>query len=288
MSSEKNICRALSVLMLIVLILTDLDGAAVARQVKRVPKDNGRAYKVMNRNRPKFKRKLLRRKKLQRYKKLDKLGRCRQCTVIVSRKTMPKGERGSIGMVKPTGWHTVRYSVVGKGSSGYLYNRCHLIGWQLTGQNANVRNLITGTRYLNIEGMLPFENRIANFVRRTGKRVLYRVTPYFKNRNLVASGVKLEARSLGDKGRGLRFNVYCYNKQPGVGINYKNGNSWVKKGSKKKTAKRKYVYITPSGSKFHKRSCPTAASARKAGKLRKRTRKWCKRHGYKPCKVCNP
>ena len=143
---------------------------------------------------------------------------------IVGQELMPAdGEkRGSIGQVKPTGWHTVKYDCV---DGKYLYNRCHLIGWQLTAENANKQNLITGTRYLNIEGMLPFENMVADYVKETGNHVLYRVTPVFEGSNLVASGVQMEAWSVEDDGEGICFNVYCYNVQPGVEIDYASGES---------------------------------------------------------------
>ena len=136
---------------------------------------------------------------------------------------MPTEERGSIGMVKPTGWHTVKYDCI---TDRYLYNRCHLIGYQLAGENANEKNLITGTRYLNVDGMLPFENEVADYVDETDNHVLYRVTPVFSDDNLVASGVIIEAKSVEDKGAGLQFNVYCYNVQPGISIDYIDGQSW--------------------------------------------------------------
>lgn len=160
------------------------------------------------------------------YDPLDALGRCGTAQAIVSPATMPAAgeERGAIGMVKPTGWHTVRYDDLVDGK--YLYNRCHLIGWQLTAENANQRNLITGTRYLNTEGMLPFEDQVADYVRSTGGRVLYRATPVFVGTELVARGVHLEGRSVDDDGAGVCFNVFCYNVQPGVGIDYATGDSW--------------------------------------------------------------
>ena len=152
---------------------------------------------------------------------MDKLGRCGSAVACVGRETMPEGERGSIGMVKPSGWQLDKYDFIDNG--GYLYNRCHLIGWQLTGQNEEERNLITGTRYMNTAGMLPFENVVAEYVRSTGNHVLYRVTPIFKGKELLARGVEMEAYSLEDDGAGVSFNVYCYNVQPGVSIDYKTG-----------------------------------------------------------------
>ena len=157
------------------------------------------------------------------YAPLDLLGRCGTAKACIGQDLMPTEERGAIGMVKPSGWHTVRYDGLVDGK--YLYNRCHLIGYQLAGENANERNLITGTRYLNVEGMLPFENRVADYVRETGNHVLYRVTPVFRGMELVARGVQLEAWSVEDGGAGVCFNVYCYNVQPGVEIDYATGES---------------------------------------------------------------
>lgn len=155
------------------------------------------------------------------FEELDKRGRCGSAVACVGLETMPDGERGSIGMVKPSGWQLDKYDFIDNG--GFLYNRCHLIGWQLTGQNEEERNLITGTRYMNTQGMLPFENKVAEYVRRTGNHVLYRATPLFRGKELVARGVQLEVYSLEDDGAGLSFNVYCYNVQPGVKIDYKTG-----------------------------------------------------------------
>ena len=157
------------------------------------------------------------------YSEMDLLGRCGVAKACVGTDLMPTEERGSIGMVKPSGWHTVRYDDLVDGN--YLYNRCHLIGYQLSGENANEMNLITGTRYLNVKGMLPFENQVADYVRETGNHVLYRVTPDFRNVELVARGVQIEAWSAEDHGEGVCFHVYCYNVQPGVEIRYLDGES---------------------------------------------------------------
>lgn len=154
------------------------------------------------------------------YSELDALGRCGVCIASVGQDIMPTEKRGSIGQVKPTGWHTVKYDFV---DGKYLYNRCHLIGFQLTGENANKRNLITGTRYLNVEGMLPFENMVADYVKETGNHVMYRVTPIFVGDELLARGVHIEAESVEDGGDGIMFNVFCYNVQPGVVLDYVTG-----------------------------------------------------------------
>ena len=158
------------------------------------------------------------------YGELDDLGRCTVTFACVGVDLMPTEERGSISGVKPSGWHTVKYEFI---SGNYLYNRCHLIGYQLTGENANKKNLITGTRFLNIEGMLPFENMVADYVTETGNHVMYRATPIFEGKNLLASGVLLEAWSVEDNGEGICFNVYAYNAQPGVIIDYATGESYA-------------------------------------------------------------
>lgn len=159
----------------------------------------------------------------ERYSKLDALGRCGTAYANICPALMPTEERGDIGQVKPSGWHTVKYP--GIIEDNYLYNRCHLIGFQLAGENANEKNLITGTRYLNIEGMLPFENQVAEYVRATENHVLYRVTPVFAGDDLVASGVELEGWSVEDGGSGICFHVYCFNVQPGIEIDYADGES---------------------------------------------------------------
>lgn len=156
------------------------------------------------------------------YSDLDELGRCGVCYACIGQDIMPTEERGPIGMVKPSGWHTVKYDIV---DGKYLYNRCHLIGYQLAGENANEKNLITGTRYLNVTGMLPFENVVAQYVQDTNNHVLYRVTPIFNGDNLLANGVLMEAYSVEDNGKGVCFNVFCYNAQPGISIDYKTGES---------------------------------------------------------------
>lgn len=191
--------------------------------LEEIPEFNeSKPYVIINNNVPNFKEEDLNTKSFEQYSELDELGRCGVAFANIGIETMPTEERESIGQIKPTGWHTVKYdSVDGK----YLYNRCHLIGYQLTAENANAKNLITGTRYMNVEGMLPFENKVANYIEETGNHVLYRVTPIFKGENLVASGVQIEAKSVEDKGKGVLFNVYVYNNQPNIEINYLTGKS---------------------------------------------------------------
>ena len=158
----------------------------------------------------------------EQYTDLDKLGRCGVAYANICKELMPTEKRGSIGMIKPSGWQLAKYdSVDGK----YLYNRSHLIGFQLAGENANEKNLITGTRYFNVVGMLPFENEVAEYVKETNNHVLYRVTPFFKDTELVARGVKIEAYSVEDSGKGVEFNVFVYNVQPDITINYQDGTS---------------------------------------------------------------
>ena len=189
-----------------------------------IPAYDGKAYVAVNNNEPFFTDSDMTTTAFENYSDLDSLGRCGVAYANICKEIMPTEERGKIGMIKPSGWHTVKYDVI---KDRYLYNRCHLIGYQLAGENANPKNLITGTRYLNVEGMLPFENLVADYVNNTGNHVLYRVTPMFSGSNLVANGVLIEAKSVEDNGGGILFNVYCYNVQPGIGINYENGDSWL-------------------------------------------------------------
>ena len=189
-----------------------------------VPAYDGKAYVAVNDNIPFFTEEELSSASYETYGELDPLGRCTVCVASVGQDLIPAEERGNIGMVKPTGWHTVKYDFV---DGKYLYNRCHLIGYQLTGENANEKNLITGTRYLNIEGMLPFENMVADYVKETDQHVMYRVTPVFEGDNLLAAGVLMEGKSVEDNGEGVLFCVFAYNVQPGVSIDYATGESFA-------------------------------------------------------------
>ena len=182
------------------------------------------AYTVIDRNQPSFTEDEYTTDSYEYYSDLDSLGRCGVTEACIGVDLMPTEERESISKVKPTGWVQNQYDFV-DGKS--LYNRCHLIGFQLTGENANEKNLITGTRYMNVEGMLPFENEVADYVASTGNHVLYRVTPAFVGSELVARGVEMEAYSVEDEGRGVCFHVYCYNVQPGVEIHYATGENWA-------------------------------------------------------------
>ena len=188
----------------------------------QIPEYSGSPYCVINNNVPFFDDTDLVTTSYERYSNLDKSGRCGVTVACIGKDLMPTEERGNIGSIKPTGWHTVKYAGI---DGNYLYNRCHLIGFQLTAENANEKNLITGTRYMNVQGMLPFENMVADYIKETNNHVLYRVTPIFNGDNLLASGVLMEAMSVEDNGAGVEFCVYCYNVQPGVTINYKTGES---------------------------------------------------------------
>lgn len=190
-----------------------------------IPVYFGSPYVEINHNQPLFEKADLTTDPFENYSELDSLGRCGVAYANICQELMPTEERGEIGSVKPSGWHTVKYPEVIK--ELYLYNRCHLIGFQLAGENANEKNLITGTRYLNIEGMLPFENEVADYVKETNHHVLYRVTPIFEDDNLVANGVLMEAYSVEDSGKGVSFCVFVYNVQPGIEIDYKTGESRV-------------------------------------------------------------
>lgn len=188
-----------------------------------IPEYTGEPYVVLQDNWPDFDAGDLTTEAFETYSDLDSLGRCGVAYANICLEIMPTEPRGEIGQVKPTGWHTAQYDCV---DGKYLYNRCHLIGYQLAGENANKKNLITGTRYLNVTGMLPFENMVDDYVEETENHVLYRVTPVFDGDNLVASGVQMEAFSVEDEGEGVCFNVYIYNVQPGVIIDYATGESW--------------------------------------------------------------
>lgn len=209
-----------------------------------VPAYSGKAYISVNGNVPYFTAAELTTTSFETYSDLDTLGRCEVTYACIGQDLMPTKERGSIGMVKPTGWHTVRYDDLVDGK--YLYNRCHLIGYQLTGENANTQNLITGTRYLNIEGMLPFENMVADYIQETNNHVLYRVTPIFEGNNLLANGVLMEGYSVEDKGAGVSYCVFAYNVQPGIEIDYATGESKLADGAQQEEQKTATVTPTPS------------------------------------------
>lgn len=206
---------------------------------------------------------------------------------------MPTEDRESISHIKPTGWQTAEYDFV---DGKYLYNRCHLIGFQLAGENANEKNLITGTRYMNVEGMLPFENMTADYIKETGNHVLYRVTPIFKEDELVARGVQMEAWSIEDDGNGICFNVYVYNSQPDVAIDYQTGESRAvekltgssEESQSSDTQSEEYILNTNTR-KFHLSNCPSVASMKDKNKEEYYgPRENLIEEGYAPCQNCMP
>lgn len=222
------------------------------------------------------------------YSAMDELGRCGAAYANICKELMPTEPRGEIGEVRPSGWHTQRYNDLIPGN--YLYNRCHLIGFQLAGENATPENLITGTRYLNIEGMLPYENMIDDYVDATGGHVLYRVTPVFDGDNLVARGVLMEAYSVEDSGAGVKFCVFAYNNQPGIGIDYKTGESWRLDGGQDNPDEDKMTFVlnTRSGV-YHKEGCESVNEMNEANKaVISATLQEMADAGYKPCGGCHP
>ncbi len=270
-----------------------------------IPAYSGNAYVSINENMPFFYKSDLTKKSFEKYAELDDLGRCGAAYACIGTDIMPTEERGTIGQIKPTGWQTVKYDCV---DGKYLYNRCHLIGYQLSGENANEKNLITGTRYMNTEGMLPFENMVADYVKETESHVLYRVTPMFSGKNLLAKGVLMEAYSVEDSGEGICFNVFCYNVQPEIKINYANGkSSYIGKPKKPQTTvnpkntetvtttatvteKKGQTYILNTNTKkFHNPGCSSVKQMSEKNKQEYTgSRDDIINKGYSPCKRCNP
>ncbi len=221
----------------------------------------------------------------EKYSPLDYLGRCGTAIASVGRDIMPTEERESIGQVKPAGWQLVPYDFI---DGRYLYNRCHLIAFCLTGENANEENLITGTRYMNATGMLPFENKVANYVDDTGNHVIYRVTPIYSGTNLIADGVHMEAYSVEDNGKGISFNIFCYNVQPGVTINYKNGDNELADPTPVPDGKVTFVVNLKTG-KFHTPDCENLDDIQDSYRLDYTgSREKLVNAGYVPCKGCEP
>lgn len=256
--------------------------------LNKIPEFSGIAYVAINDNQPYFTGEDYTTDSYEYYSPLDDLGRCGVVMACIGEDIMPTGERGEIGQVKPTGWVTAKYDFV---DGKYLYNRCHLIGWQLTGENANEQNLITGTRYMNVDGMLPFENMVDDYIEETGNHVLYRVTPIFKDDELVARGVTIEAWSVEDKGEGICFNVYCYNNQPGVEIDYATGKSWLSDTpttATPSTNDTEYVLNTKT-KKIHLPDCSSVDSIQEDNKeITDKSKEELLREGYEPCGSCKP
>ena len=260
--------------------------------LSEVPEYSGAPFIAVHDNIPYFTKDEISIKSFEDYSPLDTLGRCGVCVSSIGPDIMPTEDREPIGSVKPTGWHSIKYEGI---DGKFLYNRCHLIGFQLTGENANEENLITGTRYLNTEGMLPFENMVADYVKETGNHVMYRVTPIFEGDNLLAHGVLLEGYSVEDSGAGILFCVYCYNVQPGISIDYKDGSS--QKSDTAPTANpptdtqtngNTYVLNTNT-KKFHYPACSSVSKIKPANRedvLSSRDNLLAE--GFSPCGNCKP
>lgn len=300
----KSIRTCLLPLLLCCLVLTGCQGAeaqTLSFSLEDVPAYSGDPYVVLDGNEPAFSQEdRTSTTSFESYSPLDALGRCGTAYANVGTDLMPTEDRGDIGQVKPTGWHTVKYDCV---DGKYLYNRCHLIGYQLTGENANEENLITGTRYLNVEGMLPFEDLVADYVQETDNHVLYRVTPVFEGDNLVASGVQMEGWSVEDEGEGVCFNVYVYNVQPGVTIDYATGESALASdvpesgtantetaGEDSAQEQEETTYILNTSSrKFHLPNCSSVSSMKEENKSTYTgSREDLIAQGYEPCGQCKP
>ena len=299
----KKAIHALLPLLLAIALILSACSIESSYSLDSIPDYSGSPYVTVNDNHPDFSDADLITTSFESYSELDSLGRCGVAYACVSPDTMPTEERGSIGQIKPSGWQTVKYDCV---DGKYLYNRCHLIGYQLTAENANEKNLITGTRYLNVDGMLPFENMVADYIKETGNHVLYRVTPVFDGNNLVASGVLMEAESVDDNGEGIYFNVYCYNVQPGVTIDYVTGDSALAESSTAYTTESPTPETTSADSateelieqtyilntnthKFHNPSCSSVGDMQDSNKQTYTgLRDDLIAQGYEPCGQCKP
>lgn len=256
----------------------------------KTPAYNGQPYVTLGKSA--FSEELYTTNSFESYAPLDTLGRCGTAFACIGRDIMPTEERGSIGQVKPTGWHTVKYDFV---DGKYLYNRCHLIGFQLTGENANTKNLVTGTRSFNVEGMLPFENMVADYVKETQNHVLYRVTPVFENENLVCTGVYIEAFSVEDRGEGIDFNVFCFNVEPGVVIDYATGESRLASSAptpspeEEAPEKSETFVLNTNTKKIHKPSCRHVSSIKAENRESfTGTKSSLTSKGYTACGTCKP
>lgn len=270
--------------------------------LSNIPAYSGSPYIELEENLPSFTTEEITTESFEEYSELDDLGRCGIAYANICQELMPEEEREGIGHIRPSGWHTVKYPEVIK--DNYLYNRCHLIGFQLAGENANEKNLITGTRYFNVDGMLPFEDRVAEYVRETGNHVLYRVTPVYDGDNLVASGVEMEAWSVEDSGKGICFHVFVYNVQPGIRIDYATGESRLEDTdaegaalqeenadeNARSTDVSEQTYILNTNTmKFHKTSCGSVKRIKEENKEEYTgMRGKMIEQGYEACGNCNP
>lgn len=279
--------------------------AESADTIAEVPEYDGVPYVEINDNEPEFTEAELTTESYEEYSELDPLGRCGTAEACIGEDLMPDGEREDISEVEPTGWENREYDIV---DGGYVYNRCHLIGFQLSGENANEENLITGTRYMNTEGMFPFENMVAEYVQETDNHVMYRVTPVFEGDDLVASGVQMEAESVEDGGAGICFNIYVYNVQPEIIIDYSTGANWADTDSgNEKTAdisaaddsdaengedqepKEQTYILNKNTKKFHKPECSSVDDIKAENKSGfTGTREELIEDGFDPCGKCRP
>ncbi len=254
--------------------------------LSNIPEYSGEPYVALNDNQPQFKESEITTEAYEYFAELDELGRCGVTMSCVGQELMPTEDRGDISSVKPSGWINVPYDFV---DGRYLYNRCHLIGFQLTGENGNKLNLITGTRYMNVEGMLPFENMIADYVKETHNHVMYRVTPIFTDDELVARGVQMEAWSVEDDGEGVCFNIYVYNVQPGVIIDYATGESKLDEEALSASGEQGEYVINTNSKKFHRLDCSGATGMDESNRQEYTgSRELLVSQGYKPCGQCDP
>ncbi|MCC8126236.1 MAG: DNA/RNA non-specific endonuclease [Clostridiales bacterium] len=249
-----------------------------------VPEYSGDTYVEINGNIPYFTEEEMSETSFEMYSDLDDLGRCGAAYANIGQDLMPTEKRDAIGQIQPTGWHTVKYDII---DGLYLYNRCHLIAYELTAENANEKNLITGTRYLNVVGMLPFENETAEYIKKTGNHVLYRVTPVFEGNNLLASGVLMEAKSVEDNGEGICFCVYLYNVQPGIDIDYTTGDNNLSADAY--DGETINVIMNTNSKKYHDPDCEKAADIKESNRqIYNGTREILTAQAYAPCQSCNP
>ena len=261
-------------------------GGTPGDELTTIPEYSGTPYYLVNGNQPFFTVDDITTEVFEEYSPLDELGRCGVAYANICPELQPTEKRGDIGMIRPSGWVTAKYDDLVEGQ--YLYNRSHLIGFQLAGENANERNLITGTRYMNATGMLPFENLVDDYVDETGNHVLYRVTPLFEGDELVARGVLMEAYSVEDEGDGVCFNAYIYNVQPGVEIDYATGRSWRASADSKPDDNQTYILNT-SSKKFHLPSCSGAKDMNPDNRDEfTGDRALLIQQGYTPCGKCTP
>ncbi|WP_029319816.1 DNA/RNA non-specific endonuclease [Butyrivibrio sp. AE3004] len=278
--------------------------AAESAVVAEIPAYSGRDNFVLNDNVPVFTSLEITGKSYEKYGELDDLGRCTPAMASIGKDLMPAEERGSIAEVKPSGWNQNKYPGLVNTDPPFLYNRCHMIGYQLTGENANERNLITGTRYMN-EAMIPYENEVADYIRNTGNHVMYRVTPVFDGDNLLCDGLQVEAMSVEDKGKGVSFNVFFYNVQPGVFIDYKDGSNKPDKNYRpennesennesdngtRSSVETTQTYIGNKNSHvFHRPDCDSVSDMKEKNKVMlEGTPEEIENQGFRPCQRCHP